>query len=240
MQSPINKDNIELFAHTNEELLKGAKPKSLVVEFHGLGGGLDMLTDQWPLARILAEQEALYILPYYGPWCWMNDSSVKYVDEVIDAVIEHFGLDGDIPIVSSGYSMGGQGALVYARYAKRTPVAVAALSPVCDLLYHFTERPDVARTVYSSYAHFDMPYEEAIKLRSPVHLVDSMPDIKYAVFHADKDGAVHKDKHSDVFVGKMKALGRDVDYYEFKGLGHCELTDEGREIYHNFVKSFGR
>ncbi len=42
-------------------------------------------------------------------------------------VFAKYHLSENLPIVSSGGSMGGQSALVYAKYAKRTPIFVKAM-----------------------------------------------------------------------------------------------------------------
>ena len=153
-------------------------------------------------------------------------------------LIKSFDLPENTPIISSGYSMGGYSALVYTRYSKRTPAACAALCPVCDFAFHYTERDDIPRTIYLAYMGYDMPFEEAIKSASPVELCDTMPDIPYVIYHGTADTEVRKDKHSDVFVAKMRALGRDVRYTEMEGLGHCAMTGVAEREYHEFVTSF--
>jgi len=75
MKTPINKDNIESFAATNEYLIKGA-PRGVALEFHGLGDGNRMIKETNGLGRYLAERGILYVIPYYGPWSWMNDKAV--------------------------------------------------------------------------------------------------------------------------------------------------------------------
>ena len=235
MKTPITKNNIELFAHTNEELLEGRIPKGLVLEFHGLGGGTSMIKEQWPLAHICAKKDILYVVPYYGPWCWMNKNSVRYVDEVVDAIFDRFSLRMDTPILSSGYSMGGLAAIVYTRYAKRTPCGCAALSPVCDLPFHFTEREDIPRTIYGAFIGYNCSFEEALESASPVHLCRDLPDIPYFIFHGTADKEVRKDKHSDIFVAKMRELSRNVTYFEMPDIGHCDMTGEAKEKYHEYI-----
>jgi len=237
MKTPINKDNIASFAYTNSALIK-AKPRAVVVEFHGLGGGTRLINEDWPLSKFLAERDILYVIPYYGPWAWMNDKAVAYTDEVLDAVFENHGLDDDTPIVSSGYSMGGLGALVYCRRAKRTPAACAAISPVCDLPYHYTERPDLPRTLYLAYSHYDMTLDAALEMTSPLHLVPEMPDIPYALFCGTADNEVAPAAHSDKFVTAMKQRGIEVEYLTMPEMGHCGLTKEGEDRYYEFVSSF--
>ncbi len=237
MNTPINKDNVASFAYTNAHLI-GGTPRAIVVEFHGLGGGRDLIKEDWPLSKFLAERDILYVIPYYGPWAWMSDKAVRYTDEVLDAVFEKHELDENTPIVSSGYSMGGQGALVYCRYAKRRPAACAAISPVCDLPYHYTERPDLPRTIYLAYSHMDCSLSDAMESASPLHLVPEMPDIPYALFCGTADDQVSVASHSDKFVAAMRARGADVTYVTMPGMGHCGITPEEERRYYKFVSSF--
>ena len=69
------------------------------------------------------------------------------LDTTVKSILPQF---ENIPVVSTGGSMGGQSALVYCAYSKRTPVACVANCPVCDTVFHFTERPDLPRTLYSA------------------------------------------------------------------------------------------
>ena len=234
MNTPINKDNLSFFAYTNAHLMT-EKPRGIVVEFHGLGGGRDLIREDWPLSKFLAERGVLYVIPYYGPWAWMSDKSVRYTDEVLDALFDGLELDPDTPIVSSGYSMGGQGALVYCRYARRTPSACAAISPVCDLPYHYTERPDLPRTMYSALYNNEGTLEDALKSISPLHLAPKMPDIPYTIFHCNKDRAVNIDMHSEKLVAALKAAGKDVTYHIVPDMGHCDLTPEMYELYRKYL-----
>lgn len=143
-----------------------------------------------------AEKGILYVEPYNNPWAWMNNQAVKYTDEIIDVLIEKYALDENIPIVSTGLSMGGQSALVYTAKAKRIPVACVANCPVCDVVYHFTERKDLPRTLYSSLFNEAGTLEDALKSISPLHLIDKMPNVKYHIFHCDEDKSVNIDAHS--------------------------------------------
>lgn len=237
MKTPITKENLDSFAYTNSHLLQGT-PCSVVVEFHGLGGGRDLIKEDYPLSKYLAEKNILYVIPYYGPWAWMNDKAVAYTDEVLDALFEKHRLCDTTPIVSTGYSMGGQGALVYCRRAKRTPAACAAISPVCDLPYHYTERPDLPRTLYLAYSHYDMSLEAALEQTSPLHLAPEMPDIPYALFCGTSDKEVSPAAHSDKFVKAMGERGIEVEYLTMPDLGHCALTGEGEARYYAFISSF--
>lgn len=182
-----------------------------------------------------AEQGILYVVPYQNPWAWQNNQNIAYTDEIIDVLFKEYNLPEDLPIVSTGGSMGGLSALVYMAYAKRTPISCVANCPVCDLPYHFTERPDLPRTLYSAFFNYDCSMQEALCSASPWHLVDKMPkNSKYYIFHCEADMSVNKQKHSDRFVEKMKAE-HDVSYYAIPERGHCDLTDEMRKLYNDCI-----
>ena len=233
MQTPINKDNVDRFAATNLSLLKD-KPRSLVLEFHGLGDG-HFFTEPHPLGVTLAERGIAFAIPYYGPWGWMNDKAVGYIDEVVDAVFDKY---GEMPIVSTGLSMGGLGAIAYCANSRHAPVACAANCPVCDLPYHYTERPDVARTVYFAFSHYPCELGEAMKSVSPLHLIGRLPRIPYSVFAATADVEVDPEKHSYPFVSAMKEAGYDVDLTVMEGRAHCDLSPEGLARYVDFLSAF--
>lgn len=225
MEKIITYENLRSFSYSNDKLIKG-KIKGIVVEFTGLSNMQMYKTDSGD-AHELAEEGILYIIPYNHPWCWMNDQAVRYTDEIIDVLVEHYGLGDDVKIVSSGGSMGGLGALTYCVYAARTPVACVANCPVCDLPYHFTEREDLPRTLYGAFYNLDGTLDDALKSRSPIHLVDRMPNIPYTVLHATLDEAVNKAMHSDRFVTEMKKR-HNVTYIEVAHRGHCSLSIEAR------------
>lgn len=216
-------------------MIKFAKKpvKGIAISFFGLGGAA-MFSEDTEEGKMFAEKGIIYIVPYNNPWAWMNRQTVNYTDEIIDILIEQYNLPDNIPIVSSGGSMGGQSALVYTFYAKRTPVACVANCPVCDLPFHFTERMDLPRTLYSAFYTYDMSLDEALKSASPIHLVGNMPNVKYYIFHCESDLAVNKEKHSDVFVGKMKEQ-YDIVYHTVPGRGHCDLTDEMMKLYNDYI-----
>ena len=130
--------------------------------------------------------------------------------------------------------MGGLSALVYCAYAKITPRACVANCPVCDLPYHFTERNDLPRTLYSAFSEYDGDIQSAMKTPSPIHLVDKMPDINYTIFHCDNDKAVNITKHSERFVNAMK-LNRKIDFIVVPFRSHGDLSAEARVDYKNSI-----
>ena len=159
-----------------------------------------------------AAQNLLYVVPYNNPWCWMNDQAVHYTDEIRDVLREHYGLSDQIGVVSTGGSMGGLSALVYTANSRTTPIACVANCPVCDLPYHFTEREDLPRTLYSAYGNEEgESLEDVLRLHSPVHMVDRMPRIPYTVLHCEKDTRVNLERHSELFV-KLMEEAKQVAY----------------------------
>ena len=233
MEKIITIENLRNFAYCNDQICK--KPiKGIAVSFFGLGGAY-MYDEDTEDGKRFAQEGILYVMPYQNPWAWQNKQNVSYTDEIIDVLFEAFDLPEDLPIVSIGGSMGGLSALVYMAYAKRTPAACVANCPVCDLPYHYTERPDLPRTLYSAFFHYEGTMQEAMESASPLHLVDRMPaGSKYYVFHCEQDLAVNKQKHSDGFVEKMKA-NHDIHYYAVPDRGHCDLSEEMKQLYYQHI-----
>ena len=64
-------------------------------------------------------------------------------------------IDASVPLIIAGGSMGGQASLLYTRYSSHPITACFANFPVCDVEYHFTERPDLPATM--RYAYRDYP-----------------------------------------------------------------------------------
>ena len=236
MEKIITIENLRSFAYCNNQICK--KPiKGIVVSFLGLYESF-MYDEDTEDGILFAENGILFLVPYQNPWAWQNKQNVSYTDEILDVLFKEYDLPDDLPIVSEGGSMGGLLALVYMIYSKRTPVACVANCPVCDLPFHYTERPDLPRTLYSAFFNYDCSFNEALKSSSPIDLVDRMPkDAKYYIFHCEEDMAVNKQKHSDRFVDKMED-GHTIKYYTVPDRGHCDLPDEIREIYfEHLIKS---
>ena len=219
----ISQETVELFAYTNKKELN-RHARAIVLDFHGLGGQ-EMKNKASDFDKLLAENGILCVYPYYGPWSWMNRDSVKYVDELVEAICKREELDiNTVPIISVGGSMGGLSALIYSKYARVTPKACFANCPVCDLLYHATERPDLPRSIYLAFNYGEETLYDAIKNNSPLHQAENMPDIPYYIIHGTSDKAVNKEMHSDRFVEAMKKAGKNVKYVVVENMEHCYLT----------------
>ena len=223
MERIMNQANLRRFAYHNGDSING-EIKSIAIFFVGLGG-CSMYDEGNDWGESFARHNVLFVIPYHNPWAWMNRHTVDFTDEILDVLFEKYNLPADIPIVSCGGSMGGLGALVYTAYSKRTPSSCVASCPVCDLPYHFTERPDLPRTLYTAFASYDGTLEDALRSASPFHLVEKMPkETKYHIFHCEKDGAVNIDKHSRPFVELMKKE-HDLTFYPVPDRTHCDLDE---------------
>lgn len=205
-------------AWIGDDLLED-KARAVVLVFHGLGiqppkKGPSTEEIEW------ARQGGLVVFPYCGPWTWTNRLTRGFVNELLDAVYREFGLTENAPIISTGGSMGGQSALLYARYSRRPIAACHALYPVCDLKYHFNERADLPATMRFAFRGYTEEWNAVMEEHSPLHQVENMPKIPYLIIHGDADTAVSKKHHSDPFVAQMMARGHDVEYAEVTGMDH--------------------
>ena len=234
MEKIITYEDLRNFAYVNDKIVK-MPIKGIVLNFFGLGCQA-MYWDDDKYAKFFAENGILWVVPYNNPWAWMNKQAVDYTDEIIDLLIEKYELPNDIKIVSSGGSMGGYSALLYTMKAKRTPIACVADCPVCDLVYHFTERVDLPRTIYSALYHENCSLDEALEKNSPYHLASKMPKVNYHIFHCDKDSCVNIDKHSRAFVERMEECGHSITFDIVNDKDHCQLTPEAEEKYLNYCK----
>lgn len=147
----IRKDNLASFAYTNEPLLQ-QPPKAVALDFHGLNMN-QMLQEHSEKARLYAQRGLLLVVPYDNPWSWMNSVAVAETDAIVDAVYAKLSLSDRVPLLSTGGSMGGLSALVFSARSARPVAGCAANCPVCDLPYHYTERPDLPRTILSAFWH---------------------------------------------------------------------------------------
>jgi len=205
-------------AWIGDKFVKG-RIKALVLNFHGLGGGYRVNPDQLELAW--AEKGGLVVFPYYGPWSWMNREARAFVDGLITDIIKEYKLPRNIPIISAGGSMGGFSSLLFTRYSKHKIAACYANCPVCDLKYHFSERPDLPPTIHMAFRGYNEGMEELFIEHSPVKQVAEMPDIPYLIIHGGKDQAVNQKAHSDKMAALMKKRRLKLEYIKVPEMGHC-------------------
>lgn len=234
MENVITYENLRNFAYSNDDLIQGPI-RGVILEFMGLNGSA-MYDAHTERGIDLAARGIVLMIPYNNPWNWMNRQAVDFTDALLEALRAHYDLKADPPIVSTGGSMGGLCALVYARTARVTPIACVVNCPVCDLPFHYTERPDLPRTLLSAYQ--TEPYatlDEALKAHSPLHLAAELPDISYSLFHCLEDRMVDIRAHSERFVAAMRACGKHIQYFKVPGRDHCDLDEEARARYHHLA-----
>lgn len=218
----MNDTLLNQVAWIGEDILSGPI-RGIVLQFSGLGAtGMKSVADD--TERELGEAGALVVLPYHDPWSWTNAPTRAFYDELVDGLFAHYVLPPDTPIIASGGSMGGHGALLYTILGGRPVAACAANCPVCDLPFHYTERVDLPRTMHHAFGSYS-DISSALVSNSPLHLAGRMPDIPYLIVHGEDDMAVGKAPHSDKLVEKMRTHGLNVDYREQAGMGHCGPFD---------------
>lgn len=233
----MNEEELRQVAWIGDQFVRG-DITGIVVTFHGLGfgglkGGPGYEEQEW------ADSGALVVFPYYGPWSWMNRSARAFVDRLVASLYHHFKLKSDIPLIIAGGSMGGLSALIYTRYSPHRIAACLAMYPVCDLEYHFTERPDLPATIRFAFRDYPGDFSQALVENSPLKQAANMPDIPYRLIHGDKDQAVNKAKHSDRFVAEMRKHNKQVDYLEVPGMTHGgNVTYQASRAQIDFVKKF--
>lgn len=232
---PIQAETLDRFAYTNEALCP--HPKGIVLEFHGLGGNPPIQQPETPseLAQLCAVHDLLWVFPFYGPWSWMNDTGVSITNEIVQAALARFGLPTSAPVISTGGSMGGLSALIYTRYADANVVACAARAPVCDLVFHCSERPDLPRTIYNAFKHYPAPFLDAVQTASPLHQAGSMPPVPYYIVHGEADRAVGLEPHSRKLVKALQARGFDVTLETVPGMDHVAPTGGPLARYNAFI-----
>lgn len=231
----INYENLRSYCYSNDKLIEG-EIKGIALEFYGLGS--QAMHGEDPMQGYLyARSGVLLIYPYSNPWGWMNSEEVALTDEILDVIFEKYNLPSNLPIISCGGSMGGLCALTYCAYAKRAVKACVANCPVCDFPFHYTEREDLPRTIYSALHHEGLELDEALRSRSPLHLTldNKMPKINYYIFHCDTDHAVNIAAHSDKLVKAMNENGYSVKYEIVHNRSHCNLPLDAKEKYEQCV-----
>lgn len=222
--------NLRNFAYTNDQIC--TRPiRGVVLFFTGLNG-CAVYNEDAEESRFFAERGILYIIPYNNPWAWMNRQAVAYTDEILDVLFRALALPADMPVISTGKSMGGLSAIVYTAYAKRTPTACITNCPVCDAVYHYTERPDLPRTLYSALFSYEGSLDTALRSISPLHLVKRLPYVRYHIFHCEEDMAVSLQQHSRPFAEAMTQLGHHITLETVPDRGHCDLPEE---VYARFL-----
>lgn len=234
----ITPQNLDWYCNTNEKLLK--RPvRGIVLEFPGLGGGscIGGSTDRGDYtilhAAPLGEAGVLLTYAFPGPWSWMNPGAVRTTDLLVDALREKYGPAEDSPLVVTGGSMGGLGALVYTARSRHRVTACCAACPCVDVPKAFAAHPDFPRTFLSAAAGMDLPLEQALEFLSPLSHVDEMPDIPYHLM-CDLADEVFFEPEFDAFAAALRARAQQVTCHKLPGCRHGEFTPEERCAFEAF------
>jgi len=192
---------------------------AIMLRFAGLGyTGMKSELDGFEIE--LSHAGVLTVVVYHDPWGWMNRRTQNLVNDVVEAIRQKYNLGPGIPLFSTGGSMGGHAALLYSIKSRHQVAACMAVCPVCDLTFHYTERPDLPRTMHHAFDNYEN-IAEALREHSPLHQVQALPDIPYLILHAVKDPSVSKEAHSDPMVAAMRQRKLNVDYMECPLMRHC-------------------
>ena len=235
----ITPQNTELFCNPNESLLQ-QPVRAIVLEFPGLGGGSciggSMDRGDYTIlhAPALALHGVLLAYPFPGPWSWMNPGAVRYADLLVDALRAKHGLDENSPLVVTGGSMGGLGALIYTAASRHKVTACCAACPCVDVPKALAVKPDFPRTYLSAAMSIDAPLEEALRQFSPIHRVQELPDIPYHIMQ-DLDDELFFEPDTDAFVAALRTRAAAVSYHKLPGCKHGEFTPEERCFFEAFL-----
>jgi pimeloyl-ACP methyl ester carboxylesterase len=214
----MDEQKLKSLAFVSAAYLDG-QAKALFICFPGLGG-MEMKSSLEGHDLKLSRKGALFVYPFVNPWNWMNQRTVDFSDLVLDAVLERQGLPANFPVVARGGSMGGYSALAFAMFSRHKIKAVIANCPVTDILFHYSERPDLPRTFHDAMGSYGDISEELEK-RSPNHRPEKLPDCKYLIIHGLNDKSVNKQAHSDKLVKLMRERKLDPVFLEDKLMAHC-------------------
>jgi len=232
----ITFNTLDRYCQTNTEKFvstDGDKIQGIVIQFHSIGE--TGTTGENQLRLMCNRYNVLYVFPFGGPWNWMNTTTVRLSDRIIDVLIEYYGLDKDIPVVATGASMGGHGALVYPVYSRHNIVGVAANCPVTDVWAQGEYDEMMQRTFLHAVGDYEGSYLAALDSISPIKLVDKMPDIPYYIVHGGADADVPPDINSRAFVSKMQEKGFDITYTEVEGMTHVLLSGTETTKFRDFI-----
>ena len=230
----INSENLSEFAFVNTECLVYPL-RGVCVCFHGYTDGT-VFESAPEIARVLGREGIVWVFPYFSVWGWMGRASTEFCEQVLDALWEKLGLNVDIPLVSTGGSMGGMTALMYCVKGKRKAVACAADCPVTDMWKYYLHDRYARRAILSAYIAEAGKLEDLAKENSPLYNAEKLPRIPYFLLFGENDTHITCG-HMPPMVESMKKLGLDVTVRIEKGMGHCAMDSfpEAFDAYCGFI-----
>lgn len=236
---PVTPATLPYYARTNEAFLDGA-PRGIALEFPGLGGGsclggqCEVGDYDTPFARECAANGIVLAYLFTGPWSWMNKGAVALTDAVVDALREKHGLTADAPLVATGGSMGGLGALIYAADTRHRVTAIASVCPCLDVPAAYDCLPSFPMTFYRAVAEYDIPFTDALRSLSPVHRLADIPVVPVLLI-CDGADELFPRAECERYAGLLRAHGCPVDYRLVEDGGHGAVPADVRAVFDGFV-----
>ncbi len=216
----MDRKTLREVAWLGDEDLEGPV-RGILLRFHGLGMTAAKESND-ETEKELAAAGYLVVFPYAGPWNWANRMARRLTNDIVASIFREWDLPEGTPVAALGGSMGGQCALIHARYAEKPVAGVALKQPVCDMKFHYTERPDLPRSMRNAF--YDYPeypdMETILTEQSPLAQADRLPDIPYFFVHGANDVRVNRARHSDVMASALRDRGRQVTYVSLEDLPH--------------------
>lgn len=234
MDKKFLKDYFNKICLSNIDLIKG-DIRGIALYFTGLGHTSQPMNDM-VAAPVCAENGILYILPFYNPWCWMNEKTVKYVDAIVDTAMELYNISKDVPVGIYGGSMGGHNTFIYAMKSKHRIVAAAILCPCCNMEYEMAYSTNtIFRSYFESAIEDTDDFKAYIHDNSPVNMVEKLPKIPYLFAVGLKDTVLVPSQHSDLMIERMISAGHEVERQDYPEVAHCNLAHRDRIAIHKWL-----
>lgn len=235
-------ENLSYFTRNNINHIEG-EIKGIVMEFPGLGGSsclgglVNMGEYKTEFALRCAKQGILVMYMYCGPWSWGNKGVVRIADLVIDALKKHYDLPDDIPVVSTGGSMGGIGALNFTIGSRHNVVSCMTACPCYDIIGKYSSysvNPNFPRTFLAAVYNYDLSLADALKSITPCENIEAMPKVPYYIVCNENDECFDDDGMKE-FAKDMETAGLEVTLKYLPDTKHGEFTDEERASYQSFI-----
>ncbi len=216
----ITKDNLENYAFVNLDTLT-YPVRAVCVCFHGFTD--DTVFEKSPRqAKELGEKGIAWVFPYFSVWAWYSDNSRKFNEQVLDAVYDKLALSDDIPLISSGGSMGGMTAFMYCIDGKRKPSACAMNCPVTDTRAHFENNFYIRRAIMDAHIDKEEAMPEFLKGISPIYRIADFPDIPVFALFGGRDTCITEKEYAP-FIEKMKV--KNIKAVISENMEHCDTDN---------------
>lgn len=227
--------------HEPEPIVAGTP--GLVVHLYGSGGSHKQghynvgRAPYDKFRQLLAERGYWLVVPELGGRHWMNETAVRKVDAVIDAMIDTKGVDAE-RVHLFGTSMGAGSSLIYAARRPRRVASVVAIFPMTDFSRWLEEQPRYRAPVEGAHDISAETREQSLERISPINHIETFRNTELFLLHGTRDAVVDPD-HSRRFVKALRKKGYSVTYHEVEGERHRDeiARDYQRELANFLTKS---